>query len=75
MSEVAEDAPPAEVTYPPDVQALMDAAVLYAKARVKLPPPGREFDPTDTRNFQNYTVALLAFERAGMAFAGRRVSQ
>lgn len=55
---------------------LAEAALHYAQARAKLPPPGKEFHgPEDASNFKAYFVALLALERAAMAVAGVGVKQ
>lgn len=73
---LAEATDPAALEVPADAQALLDAAVLYARTRAKLPAPGKEFHgPDDARNFQEYFVALLALERAAMSHAGRRIQQ
>jgi hypothetical protein len=70
--EVAPEPPP----LPDEILTLLEAADRYAAARAKLPPPGKEFHgPRDAKNFQAYTVALLALERAAMAHAGRSVKQ
>lgn len=81
MSEAAEtlppegDAPPSPPPYPPELEALIEATHAYAKARAKLPAPGKALAEKDAANFKAYKVALLAFERAGMAFVGRKVKQ
>jgi cell division septation protein DedD len=79
MSEPVETETPAAPEppqLPAEVLTLMEAADLYASARAKLPAPGKEFHgPDDAKNFQAYTVALLALERAAMAKAGRSVKQ
>lgn len=75
MSEAADPAEPPAPQYPPELEALINAAQHYAKARAKLPAPGKVLCEADAKAFQAYTVALLAYERAGMAFVGRSVKQ
>lgn len=74
--ELDEPTTEAEPNIPDDVLSLMEAAETYAAARCKLPAPGKQFHgPDDAKNFKAYFVALLAYERAAMAFAGKKISQ